>query len=358
MFVLLTILFSLILFLVYHRHKSQPEIKMDLMVTTPWTEKLKIEHDYVAQIRSIEHIAIRSLEKGYLEHIYVDEGNFVKKGTILFQVMPVILRAERDKAKAEYQIAKIEYENSQMLAAKNVVSSNALALSKAKLDEGLAKMQLADLHLQFTTIKAPFDGIVGRFKVRLGSLLEEGQILTTMSDNSVMWVYFNVTEADYLNLMHKHENDKKIAVKLLLANGQYFVHEGWIDTIEADFNNQTGNIAFRASFPNPDNLLRHGQTGNVILTEWLSNALVIPQKTVFEVLDKKYVYVVDEKNAVVPREIVVGYEIPNLFIVKHGLSKTDKILLEGLGKVHSGQTVNPNILSTVEVKASLNLPVA
>lgn len=356
--IFLCCLFLLTIFAIYHWVKHPKAVGPQWKVTHPWFETMDIEHDYVAQIRAIEHIAVRSLEKGYLEHIYVDEGDFVKKGKKMFQVMPLIFRAERDKTKAEYDIARIEYENTRMLAARNVVSANALALSKAKLNEAQARMQLADIHLAFTTIKAPFDGIVGQFRVRLGSLLDQGQILTTMSDNCVMWVYFNVTEEDYLNFMgQRKHSDQKIPVKLELANGKRFNQKGFIDTIEADFNNQTGNIAFRASFPNPDNLLRHGQTGNVILTEHLHHVLVIPQKTVFEVLDKRYVYVIDKDNKITSREIIVTKEVPYLYIIQSGLKQTDTILLEGLGKAKLGQTILPYYMSPESVKASFNLPV-
>lgn len=353
----LIVVVVIFLILVYPYHRAAPP-GIALAVTRPWVETLAVEHDYVAQIRSIEHILVRSLEKGYLEHIYVDEGNFIKKGKKMFQVLPVMLRAERDRAKAEYEIAKIEYDNTLMLANKDVVSANALAMSKARLDEAKAKMQLADVRLQFTTIRAPFDGMVGRFRVRLGSLLEEGQILTTMSDNNVMWVYFNVTEADYLNLKSKQDDDQKIPVKLRLANGQCFNHEGVIDTIEADFNNKTGNIAFRASFPNPENLLRHGQTGNVVLTETLNHALVIPQKSVFEILEKRYVYVINQQNEITSREVTIANEVPYLYIIQSGLNSSDIILLEGLGTVHLGQKITPHYLTSVETKATLNLPVS
>ncbi|AHE66828.1 RND family efflux transporter, MFP subunit [Legionella oakridgensis ATCC 33761 = DSM 21215] len=306
------------------KHDVHKKETPEFLVTNPWVEKLTIDNDYVAQIKSIQHIELRSLEKGYLQRIYVDEGQFVKKGQKMFQIMPLVLQAEFEKTKAEYEITRIEYENTQRLESKQVVSPNELALSKARLDKALAKMKLAEIHLQFTTITAPFDGIIDRFRVRLGSLVEEGQLLTTMSDNSRVWVYFNVSEVDYLDFMTKQNTDKKSSLKLMLANGQYFNQKGQIDTVEADFNNETGNIAFRASFPNPENLLRHGQTGTIILTARLDNALVIPQKATFEVLDKKFVYVVDEKNKIRSQEIVIAQEVPHLYVIQSGLKKMTK----------------------------------
>ena len=135
---------------------------------------------------------------------------------------------------------------------------------------------------------------IDRFQVRLGSLLDEGELLTTLSDNSKMWVYFNVPEAEYLDYQTETKTKQDLKVQLLMANNKYFDQVGEIRTIEADFNNETGNIAFRATFPNPKGLLRHGETGNVVIRVPFKNALLIPQKATFEVLDKKYVYVIDE----------------------------------------------------------------
>ena len=194
--------------------------------------------------------------------------------------------------------------------------------------------------MNFTMVKAPFDGIVDRLHEQQGSLIKEGDILTTLSDNSVMWVYFNVPEARYLEYMagqDQDEGDRKI--ELVLANGNKFQHAGKIGAIEANFNNETGNIPFRADFPNPDGLLRHGQTGNVLIHRTLKNAIVIPQRATFEILDKRYVYVVDKDDVVHQREIVVQNELEDIFVIKKGLDVNDKIVLEGVRQVRDGEKV-------------------
>lgn len=325
-------------------------------VTKPWRKDVEIKREYVAQIRAIQHIEIRAFEKGYLQDILVDEGQLIAKGQKMFQIMPMLMQAEYGQAKAEFDVHRIEYENTLKLARQKVVSQNELALTKAKFEKSKAELDLAKAHLDLTSISAPFDGIMDKFRVRLGSLVEEGELLTTLSDISKLWVYFNVTERDYLNYMNlKKNSDKSVVVKLLLANGQIFDQQGSIDTIEADFDNQTGNVAFRATFPNPDGLLRHGETGNVILSETLNNSLVIPQKATFEVLDKKYAYVIDQKGAVQAREIEIEREVPHLFIVRSGLSEQDTILLEGLGKVNRGQVIKTKFQDLSEVMKSLEL---
>jgi len=119
-----------------------------------------------------------------------------------------------------------------------------------------------------------------------------------------------------------------------------FKYPGYVKTIEADFNNETGNIAFRATFPNPDLLLRHGETGNVVVTIPLKNAIIIPQKATYEVLDQKYVFVVDKNNILKARRITIGAEMPDLYVISKGLDEKDKILLEGLRVANENDTIS------------------
>lgn len=321
---------------------SKPEEKEEetkVTVTSPLKQDTVIIRDYVCQIRSIQHIELRALERGYLQNIYVDEGQMVKKGQVMFQIMPLILQAEMKKAQAEADFAEIEYKNTKRLSDSNVVSPNELALAKAKFDKANAELAIAQTHLQFTQIKAPFDGIMDRFQVRLGSLVSEGDLLTTLSDNSEMWVYFNVPEAEYLNYKSHTNTENLTKVNLLMANNELFKYSGVVKTIEADFNNETGNIAFRATFPNPEGLLRHGETGNIQMLVPLKDALIIPQKSTFEILEKKYVFVVDKDNIVRQREITIGTELPDIYILKDGVKEGERIVLEGIRKVKDGDKI-------------------
>lgn len=338
----------------HHPHSERHE-EGNFLVTSPIIKDTVIHHEYVSQIRSIQHIELMALEKGYLQKIYVDEGQAVKKGQLLFQIMPIIYQAEMQKAEAEVSFADIEFQNTKSLADSGIVSKNELALSRAMLEKAKAEMALAKAHLGFTEIKAPFDGIVGRFnEVRLGSLVDEGELLTTLSDNSTIWVYFNVPEAEYFDHATKPKPLDPTEVALRLANNQFYEHKGKVETIEADFNNETGNIAFRASFDNPKGILRNGQTGNILMPVDLPNALLIPQKATFEILDRKYVYVVDENGLVQSREIKVGAEMPHLYTVLGGLKATDKILVEGLRKVKNGQQIHFHFSEMSKIIAELN----
>ena len=325
--------------------EAEKEQESTFTVTSPIQADTTVYKEYVAQIHSANHIELRSQEKGYLQKIFVDEGQFVKKGQLMFKLMPAIYEAEVAKSKAELNFAEIEYKNTKGLADNNVVSASELAMAKAKLDKAKAELQLAQAHLDFTEIRAPFDGIMDKFHTRLGSLVDEGELLTSLSDNSKMWVYFNVAESEYLDYIQKVKSKEKQKVLLQMANKELFQNSGYVETVEADFNNETGNIAFRAAFQNPKGILRHGETGNIVMPIELKNAIIIPQKSTFDVLDKKYVYIVDEKGLITSRQITIEQEVPHLYIVASGLKPTDKILLEGLGKVKNNEKIKFNFVS-------------
>ncbi len=322
------------------RHAEHKKEEMaEFVVSSPIKVDTSINKEYVCQIKAINHIELRSLERGYLQKIYVDEGQKVRKGQAMFQIMPMVYQAEMERSKADVDYADIEYKNTQTLADKNIVSAQELALAKAKLDREKADLKLSNVHLGLTTVHAPFSGIMDRFHMRLGSLVEEGELLTTLSDNSKLWVYFNVPEAEYIEYASRLKKEGPQKVQLLMANNELFNHDGLFETVEADFNNETGNIAFRATFPNPEGLLRHGETGTILLPAYLKNVLLIPQEATFDILDKKFVFVVDEKGLVKTRQITTGLEMPHIYAVTSGLTTSDKIIVEGLRKVKNGDHI-------------------
>ncbi|HAK11650.1 MAG TPA: efflux RND transporter periplasmic adaptor subunit [Chitinophagaceae bacterium] len=336
-----------------NKHEEKEEEPV-FIVTSPIQRDTVLYKEYVGQIHSASHIELRSQEKGYLEKIFVDEGQFVQKGQLMFKIMPVIYQAEVEKARAEVNYAEIEYNNTKSLADNNVVSPNELALTKAKLNKAKAELSLAQAHLGFTDIRAPFNGIMDRLQKRLGSLIDEGELLTSLSDNSKMWVYFNVPEVEYLDYVKKAKSDRNQKVLLQMANKQLFDQQGVVETIEADFNNETGNIAFRATFPNPKGILRHGETGNILMPVAFKGAILIPQKATYDVLDRKYVYVVDENNTLKAREITIAQEMPHVYVVASGIGPKDKILAEGLGKVRNNEKIKYNFVPYEKELAELN----
>ena len=322
-----------------------------ILVTSPLAKDVTITQDYVCQIHSRRHINVCALENGYLEAIPIKEGQAVKTGDLLFKVVPILYKARLAAEVAERDFAAMELKNTEALADKQGVSQREVMLFKAKLAKAQAKVDLAEAELNFATVKAPFDGIVDRLHEQQGSLIKEGDVLTTLSDNTVMWVYFNVPERRYLEYMAElGQNKESPDIELRLANLNKFPQIGKIDpaknqgAIEANFHPETGNIAFRADFDNPvgasgQRLLRHGQTGNVVISRALKDAIVIPQRATFETLAKRYVYIVDKDEVVHQREIVIKYELEDNFVIEKGVDVDDKIVLEGIRQVREGEKV-------------------
>jgi membrane fusion protein (multidrug efflux system) len=322
------------------KHEEHHAEAHKIVATTPESKAVTLTQQYVCQIHSQRHIKVRALEMGYLEAITVKEGQHVKEGDLLFKVIPILYQKKADAEIAEAKLAQLEYNYTKSLFEKKVVSENEVLLLEAKLKRAQAKADLASAELNFATVKAPFDGIIDRLYQQQGSLVQEGEILTTMSDNSVMWVYFNVPEARYLEYMaNLKQRKEELKIELMLANGSKFDQVGKIGAIEADFNNENGNIPFRADFPNPERLLRNGQTGTLLISKVQDDAIVIPQRATFEVLQKRYVYVIDKDDVAHQREIAIQNELEDQFIIKSGVGVNDKIVLEGIRQVRDGDKV-------------------
>lgn len=332
---------------------TMKEEKGRYTVTSPLMTDTSFTREYVAQIQSLKNIEIRAQEKGYLQYIGADEGQFVKAGQVLFRIMPKLYEAEYQKSTAMVKEAELEWQNAKTLADKDIVSKSEQSIAQAKLDEAKAEQTLAKLHVSFTEIRAPYDGVIDRIPFKTGSLIDEGTLLTTLSDNRDVFAYFNVSETEYLD--YKSKDHKKEEVSLVLANNELHKYKGAVETIEGVFDNNTGNISFRARFPNPDLLLKHGETGKVRMTIPVKQAMIIPQKATYEIQDKIYVYVVDEHGKISSRNITIGSTLPNLYLVESGLAKNDRILLEGVQNVKEDDKIEFNYVSPGPVIASLQL---
>jgi len=314
-------------------------------------------NEFVADIQSVQNVELRTRVKGFLEKIHVDEGQPVKEGQVLFTLSSRLFREELLKANAqlkstiaEMKAVEVEIRNTRLLMSKNIVSQPELDMLlakkeavEAKTEEARSSIALAQLHLSFTEIRAPFSGVINRIPLKTGSLVEEGALLTTISNNNEMFAYFNVSEKEYLGFVKSKEEDKQ-QVSLLLADNQAFPEKGWIETTENEVDKSTGNIAFRARFRNPQHLLRHGSSGRILLHEKLSNVLVIPQKSAFEIQDKHYVYVLDKENRVRMKAFTPSFRLQHLFVVDAGLTPDDRIIYEGIQQVKEGDRVAPKLI--------------
>ena len=323
------------------------------------TADQRLYHEYVADIQAERNVEVRAKVRGFLEHIFVDEGKFVRKGQPLFRIQPseyenqlARAKAAETSAEAEVASAKVQLERVQLLVSKNIIAKTETDLARANLRtaeshvaEARARQSTASLNLAYTLVRAPFDGIINRIPLKVGSLIEETTLLTTVSDLSQVFAYFEVPENQYLEWMRLHrehpEQSNSDTVALLLADNSRYPYLGYIETSEGEIDENTGSIAFRARFDNPNHLLKHGATGRVRLTNVVTNALLVPQKAVFEIQDKSYVYVVDSNNVAHTRSFVPGTRTGDNYVVKSGLKRGDRVVYEGTQEVKDGQKVVP-----------------
>jgi membrane fusion protein (multidrug efflux system) len=326
--------------------------------------------EFVAEIHSLQNVEIRAKIKGYIEKIYVDEGKPVKAGQTLFSINSQEFQKELLKARAmiktamaEAKKAEIELQSAKTLSEKNIVSKiefekaqAEIEAANARIEEAKAAEASAMINVTLAEVKAPFDGTINRIPFKTGSLIDEGTLLTTLSNNKEVFAYFNVSEKEYLSYAGLKQNGHKNGITLILANGQAHKHKGTVETIEGEFDKNTGNIAFRAKFPNPDLLLKHGSSGKVQLTNELKNALLIPQKATFEIQDKFYVFVVDANNTVKQRKIDIQQRLPHLFVIESGLSGTDKIIYEGIQNVKEGEKISTGFIPMQQVLSQITVP--
>lgn len=316
--------------------------------------------DYPAEIHAVQNVEIRARITGYLEELHVDEGAYVKKGQLLFSInkkeyAEELTRADADysSALAEVKASELELYNAQALAAKKIVSDtevqlakSKLAAQKAKCDATLALKANAQLKLSHASIRAPFNGIINRIPHKMGSLIEEGTLLTSISEDDEVYAYYDVSEKEYLSYARNRAKDTSELnlVTLVLADGMEHKYKGVIETTEGAIDKNTGNIAFRARFKNPAKLIKHGASGKVRVQKKYNKVLLVPQKSTFEIQDKLYVYVVDKNNTLHIRNVKSSHRLPHLFIIDQGLQPGEKIMYEGVQNVKEGQLISPKFL--------------
>lgn len=343
--------------------QEQQQIEQTLTVTQPIMVDTSVAVDYIASIQSKQNVEIRSKIKGYLDKIYVEEGSMVKSGQVLFKISSVEFQQEVKRSQALLKLAiadeksaELELQNIQRLFAKGIVSKSELDKAKilvesanAKIEEAQAQLQSAEFHLSQTVIKAPFDGIINRIPFKMGSLIDDGTLLTTLSNNQEVFAYFHVSEKEYLSLKSNKDLNLDSKITLLLANNKPHLYKGKIENEDGEFDLSTGNIAFRVRFANPDLLIKHGSTGKIRIFTDLKDAMIVPQKSTFEIQDQVYVFVLDQNNVIRSKNIKIKHRLPHLFIVEKGLTTSDKIVFEGIQKVKDGDKIKPRLLPMSEL---------
>ncbi|AIZ63563.1 secretion protein HylD [Hymenobacter sp. DG25B] len=350
-------------------HAAEPDIPT-LPVTRLVAHDTVLARDYVADIQAVRNVELRARVRGFLEKIYVDEGQTVKKGQPLFQINDAEYRTRLARARAALsnataraRVASLQLDRVQLLTEKNIISKTELDVAQAKLaaarstmEEARSAQANAALMLSYTTIRAPFDGVVNRELLKVGSLIDDGTLLTTVSDTRAVFAYFNVSEAEYLAYMKTRRPDsarRTNQVRLVLADGTLYAPTGQIETVESQFQAGTGAIAFRARFANPEQLLKHGATGKVRLANPVTDALLVPQKAVFEQQDKNYVYVVDARGQVRQRNFVPQSRLNAFYVVDSGLKAGEQIVCEGVQDLRDGSRITPRPVTLTSLTTAL-----
>ena len=327
-------------------------------VTNPAILDTVVAREYVAEIQSIQNVELRARVRGFIEKIHVDEGQTVTEGQTLFTLSGQEFREEILKARsvlksaiAESKVAMVDVKNTRTLLERDIVSATELEMAEAKLeaieakiDEARSAINSAELNLSFTIIKAPFKGIINRISNKKGSLIEEGTLLTSISNNNEVFAYFYVSEKDYFDFVKQDPSGREQHVSLVTADDLPHKYKGRIETTESEFDRSTGTIGFRARFPNPERYLKHGSSGKIILNNVLENAMIIPQKSTFEIQENTCVFVVDNDNVVHLRSVVPKLRMSNVYILESGLSADEKIIYEGIQRVRAGDKVKTEMI--------------
>lgn len=315
-----------------------------------------LTREYVADIQAVRNVELRARVKGYIEKIYIDEGHIVKKGQPLFQISAAEyhtklarLHAASSNAIAQARVAALQLDRVKMLTAKNVITASELDVAQAQLSAAQATVaearsaeSNAALMLSYTLVRAPFDGVVNREPLKVGSLVDDGTLLTTVSDAKQVFAYFNVSEADYLEFIKTRAQDSARStnqVRLVLADGSLYAPPGKIETVESEFESNTGAIAFRARFNNPQRMLKHGATGKVRLANTVADAVLVPQKAVFEQQDKYYVYVLNKQGIVHQQSFAPKSRLAAYYVVKSGLKAGEQVVCEGIQDLRDGARI-------------------
>ncbi|MGN1172901.1 MAG: efflux RND transporter periplasmic adaptor subunit [Muribaculaceae bacterium] len=319
-----------------------------------------VSETYSATIRGCQDIDILPQVSGKIERLCVSEGQVVRNGQLLFVIDQVPYRAALKTAEANMEVAKadlataeLNLNNSRMLNEKNVVSNsnlqtveNAFLSAKARLAQAEAQLVNAQNNLSYTEVKAPCNGVVGTLPYRVGTLVSPSmmQPLTTISDNSKMYVYFSMTENQLLSYTRKYgsmaETLKNMPeIELRLNDGSVYDQKGKIETISGVIDPQTGSVSARAEFDNTGRILHSGASGTVVLPYTYTDCIVIPQEATMKMQNKVLVYKVVEGKAVSQIIDVVNISDGREYIVTGGIEVGDEIVAEGVGLIREGTQV-------------------
>ena len=327
------------------------------------TRTASMQTTYPATIKGVQDVEIRPKVAGFITKVCVKEGQAVGAGQLLFVIDNETYQAGVRQAQAAVNIAtaqcntaKLTYENNQKLFQESVIGSyelesakNSYASAQAQLSQARAALASAKEQLSFCYVKSPSSGVVGVLPYKVGAMVSASSVpaLTTVSNISSMEVYFSVTEKDMLELSKAAGGIQAAvnaipAVKLQLADGTVYGHEGKVTKASGVIDASTGSVQLIAQFSNPERLLKSGGSGSIIIPNHDYTAIIVPQSCVSEVQDKKFVYVLGKDNKVKYTEIKVNPQNDGVYyVVTDGLKAGDKYVTNGITKLSDGMEIVP-----------------
>ena len=319
-----------------------------------------LTREYTAVVEGRQSVEIRPQVSGTITEVCIDEGAKVRKGQVLFIIDQVPYQAALDTAVANVQsaaasvaTARMTADSKQTLFDNKVVSAfdlqtakNSLLEAEAALAQAKANETNARNNLSYTEVKSPVDGVASMIPYRVGALVDASITtpLTTVSDDEEMYIYFSLTESQVLGLIREYGTLEKTLeqmppVTLRLSDGQTYAHEGRIDAISGTISSGTGAVSLRATFPNPERMLRNGSSATLIFPYQRDSVLVVPQEATYEIQDKVFVYRVVDGKATSSQVTVFPVNDGKEYIVESGLSAGDVIVAEGAGLLQEGTIV-------------------
>ena len=324
-------------------------------VVTVGTSSADMQSTYPATIKGVQDVEIRPKASGFIMQINVKEGQTVGAGQVLFVIDNETAQQQVRQAQAavntaqqQCNTAKLTYENSQKLHESRVIgdfelqtSQNSYEVAQAQLAQAQAALASAKEQLSYCYVKSPAAGVVGTLPFKKGALVSSSNVLTTVSNNSSMEVYFSVTEKAAMQLQAAGLQSLP-SVKLLLADGSTYGHEGKVTKMSGVIDQATGSVQLIALFQNPQRILKSGGAGTIVIPRQATDAIIIPQSCVSEVQNKKFIYLLGSDNKVKYSEIKVDAQNDGMnYIVTDGLKTGDKYVTNGVTKLTDGMEIKP-----------------
>ncbi|GER60474.1 efflux RND transporter periplasmic adaptor subunit [Patiriisocius marinus] len=313
--------------------------------------------EYPTNIEGVVNSDVRAKASGYIQKVFVDEGQKVRKGQVLFKIETQSLNQDASAAKARINVAQVEVDKLIPLVEKNIISSVQLETAKANLAQAKANYSGISANISYGTIKSPVDGYVGAINFREGALVSpnDTKSLTTVSDISMVYAFFSLNETQYLDFLQNAEGknlEEKLAnfpeVDLILANGSVYEQKGKIQTSSGQINQSTGTVSFRAIFDNPNQLVTNGNSGKIQIPTIYENAIVIPQTATYEQQGNIMTFKLGEGNKVATSLVKVKASVDNLYVLASGIDIKDRIVISGVGKLRTGMEITPQETSFEE----------